>query len=379
MSASIERLTEQDYGALLPFLDRAFGFDPVQNGFLTFLPKLYRREAEPWRYNLAVRDPADGSLAAVLGGYPLDLTVAGRRLSCAALGNMAVEEQSRGQGLMTDLMRAAVAQCRADGYDLAVLGGQRQRYATFGFEPTGADRTFRLTDANLRHCFGNIPCDVTVRAVLADDPLLPFLTRLHDRQPFRAARAPSRFYDILCSWDYRPFVALREGRPIGYFLRKGDELREPILADAVDLFPLLRAARSRGETLTLILSPWETELCLAASAVAEEVGRLQWEIFAVFRFTPVLQALADLTADRRRGLPSGALTVSVEGAETLTVTVSDGAVTVRESTDRPKLTLSYSDAMAFFFSDLSAAREACDDPLRWLFPLPLSLRMADHA
>lgn len=62
-----------------------------------------------------------------------------------ALGNMAVDAHARGQGLMSLLMQDAVERCRREGYDLAVLGGQRQRYARFGFEGNCADRTFRLT------------------------------------------------------------------------------------------------------------------------------------------------------------------------------------------------------------------------------------------
>lgn len=136
----------------------------------------------------------------------------------------------------------------------------------------------------------------------------------------------------------------------------------------------------RGETgdLTLSLAPWETGLCLRAAAVAEEAGRKQWEKFAVFRFVPVLQALLLLAAEERT-LDDGSLTIRVEGYETLSVSVRGGVPTVCRSTAAPDLTLSYPDAMAFFFSDHSPVRLTCKSPMRWLFPLPLSLRMADHA
>lgn len=381
MSAEIRWMTEAEYPELLPFLDRAFGFEPEKNGFLTFLPKLYRREYKPWNCNRAVRDPESGALSAVLGLYPLTLRIAGRQLSCMALGNMAVEKHARGQGLMTALMADAVEQCRAAGCELAVLGGQRQRYAAFGFEPTGADRTFRLTAANFRHCFGNVPNDVTVRPVLPQDPILPALAELHDAQPFHAEREPDRFHDILLSWDYRPYAAFRGETLIGYFLRKGNEIREPVLCDPDDLFSVLRAAGTGGEDLILALSPWETGLSLRAAEVAEAAERMQWEKFAVLRFVPVLQALLDLAAAERT-LDDGSLTVRLENgthSETLTVTVREGIPTVRESREAPELTLSYPDAMAFFFSDFSPARLTCRNPVRWLFPLPLSLRMADHA
>ena len=378
MNAEMKWMTADEYPELLPFLDRAFGFDPERNGFLTFLPKLYRREAEPWKYNLAVRDPETGALNAVLGIYPLSLLVAGRSLSCAALGNMGVDERARGRGLMTTLMQEAVSRCLAAGYDLAVLGGQRQRYAPFGFEPTGADRVFRLTAANFRHCFGKTPNDVTVRPVTATDPVLREIKALHDAQPFCAKRDDERFYDILLSWNEVPYAAFRGDALIGYYLRKGSEIREPVLRDPEDLFPVLRAAQGGTGDLQLALAPWETGLCLRAAAIAEEAGRMQWEKYAVFRFVPVLQALLSLIAAER--VPDdGSLTVRVEPGETLTVTVRNGVPTVCKSSAPPDLILSYPEAMAFFFSDFSPARLTCSSPVRWLFPLPLALRMADHA
>lgn len=378
MKPEMKWMTADEYPELLPFLDRVFGFDPEKNGFLTFLPKLYRPEAEPWKYNLAVRNPETGAPDAVLGIYPLSLSIAGRQLSCAALGNMGVDENARGRGLMSALMREAVTRCRASGYDLAVLGGHRQRYAPFGFEPTGADRVFRLNAGNFRHCFGGMPNDVRVRPVTASDPVLPELAALHAAQPVHAERDAGRFYDILRSWSYVPYAAFRGDTLVGYFLRKGDEIREPVLRDPDELFPVLRAARGETGDLTLSLAPWETGLCLRAAAVAEEAGRKQWEKFAVFRFVPVLQAFLSLAAEERT-LDDGSLTIRIEEYETLSVSVRNGVPTVCRSTAAPDLTLSYPDAMAFFFSDYSPARLTCESPMRWLFPLPLSLRMADHA
>ena len=47
----IGTVSKADYPELLSFLDRAFGFEPEKNGFLTFLAKLYSVSAEPWLYN----------------------------------------------------------------------------------------------------------------------------------------------------------------------------------------------------------------------------------------------------------------------------------------------------------------------------------------
>lgn len=380
MIPEIKSVLRAESPELLSFLDRAFGFESGRNGFLSFLPKLYEECAEPWRYNLVTRDSATGAISSALGLYPLHLRVAERQLSCMAFGNMAVDSDARGQGLMGLMMQNAVDLCRREGYDLAVLGGQRQRYARFGFEGNCGDRTFLLTAANFRHCCGDLPDSVTVRPVERADSFLPELLALHDAQPLYAERSPDRFYDILLSWNYRPYAAFRDGKPIGYFLRKGNEIRETVLRDPDDLLPVLRSAAG-GEELKVCFSPWETVLCLRAAAIAESQGLMQWEKFAVFRFVPVLQAF--LTLRTATCVPDdGTLTVRIEtdsGAENLTVSVRNGVPAVRESSAPPELTLSYPEAMAFFFGNDSPARLICPGAVRWLFPLPLSLRMADHA
>ena len=108
MIPEIKSVLRAESPELLSFLDRAFGFESGRNGFLSFLPKLYEECAEPWRYNLVTRDSATGAISSALGLYPLHLRVAERQLSCMAFGNMAVDSDARGQGLMGLMMQNAV-------------------------------------------------------------------------------------------------------------------------------------------------------------------------------------------------------------------------------------------------------------------------------
>ncbi len=379
MTRKIEILAGKDYDELMEMLDSAFGFN-VQNGFKTFLPKLYRPAREPWKYNYGIRDEKSGKLVCALGVYPMTLSVNGQKLLCHGYGNMGVDRNARGQGLMSSVMQYAVDESRKAGCDFAFLGGKRQRYATFGFEPAGKNNVFLLTDSNFKHCFGDIPNDVKVRKLTEDDPALDVLIAIYNSKPLHTERKKEIFYDILTSWNYEPYVAYRDGKPLGYYLRKESEIRELILQNDEDLFPVLRSARFENENLLVEIDAFDKNLCLLVSKIAESYRIEQWEKFEVFRFLPVLRAFLTLQ-DSAKSLPDGIMTVKIdrgESSETVRITVRDGVAVAEESTGKPDLILSYADAMAFFFSDFSRERETCRNSLHRLFPLPLSMRKSDH-
>ena len=64
---------------------------------------------------------------------PLSLLVAGKPLRAAGIGTVSVHPYARGEGHMKKLMHMTLEECRENGADLAMLGGQRQRYEYFGF------------------------------------------------------------------------------------------------------------------------------------------------------------------------------------------------------------------------------------------------------
>jgi hypothetical protein len=45
---------------------------------------------------------------------------------------------------------------RASGCDLAMLGGQRQRYEYFGFTAAGMAHTYTATSTNVRHALSGV-------------------------------------------------------------------------------------------------------------------------------------------------------------------------------------------------------------------------------
>ena len=362
---------------LLRFLDNAFGFDPETNGFLTFLPKLYRKESDPCAHNLVLRE--NGKLTAAVGMYPIPLRVLGEPLSCLGIGNVAVDPAARGGGRMGTLLREALSRAEREGFDFAILGGQRQRYARFGFHPAGDERMFRFTAANLKSLPPRESVPVTVRSLQPESDALEPVVALHNAQPFHAVRSPERFYDILTSWNHTPGALWRGDRFAGYFLRKKDEIRELILRDPDDFTDAIRALLGEEKNLSVILNAYDGELILRAASFAESETLTQFEKFRVFRWIPVLSAALRLQASVRP-LDDGVLTVRIGEDQPITLSTKGGVPSVRPATpgEPPHVALDEADAMSFFFGRESRIRERLPSVTRWWFPLVLGLRMADH-
>jgi predicted GNAT family N-acyltransferase len=145
------QLAPEDREELLDFIDLVFsGNGGGHTVFEELLPQLYRPEEMHCQW--AIRQGTQ--LMAVVGVFPRTLRVAGAAtpLIVGGIGNVATHQRlSRGSGHMRTLMAHCVEQMRADGCDLAILGGQRQRYAYYGFEKCGTNVSFALSGKNVTH------------------------------------------------------------------------------------------------------------------------------------------------------------------------------------------------------------------------------------
>src|SRR5665647_2141986 len=122
----ITRLGTADFEEGIDFLNRVFSKPDSPMDFLRSLPKIYRAEEHLMSCNLAIR--RDGRIRAVVGVFPMEVSIGGRILKAAGIGGVSTHPEERGHGLMRRLMEAALADMAAKGVALSVLGGQRQRY-----------------------------------------------------------------------------------------------------------------------------------------------------------------------------------------------------------------------------------------------------------
>lgn len=86
------------------------------------------------------------------GIFPRKLVLGRAELKAAGIGGVCARHDCRNQGVMTDMIRLGDAMMRRAGIDVAVLGGDRFRYRTFGWDGGGRRYEFRLTKRCLERC-----------------------------------------------------------------------------------------------------------------------------------------------------------------------------------------------------------------------------------
>ncbi|MCL2107480.1 MAG: GNAT family N-acetyltransferase [Oscillospiraceae bacterium] len=371
---------QTEYSMLMDLLNGVFfqeDKEQAKRDFYTLLPKLYNSEHRPWEHNYVVRE--DGQLMAAVGMYPLEMNVAGHALRCGGLGNVAVEQSCRGKGYMKRAMDDAMAAMRAQDCDFGELGGLRQRYGYWGFERCGLQWRVELNQANLKHG-GDAASEVyEARALTRDDTeTLAELRRLTRAAPLYA-RPNAAPYDVLRSWDARPYAVLCNGKPAAAFVlnRDGRGINDFQLFGNASLWAATRAIfailPSDIEEISFAVPSWETSLLAQAERLAEAVKLEPSGQYTILRWERVLRALLELQAGCRT-LPDGTQTVKINGmfgAETLRLAVGKGNAVVEPFTGTPELELEHLEALRYFLAPYCARPR-----LPW-FPLPLFMYSFD--
>ena len=135
--------------AITPFLDEAYGFAP---GFFGGrLAWQWSADCVDWSGVFVARDDA-GALMALVRVWEMELIQGGYAVTCGGIGSVATGKNARGQGTMSALMNYAVDAMKARGYPIAILWGERFRYAPFGFESGGRALQFEITNKGLNRC-----------------------------------------------------------------------------------------------------------------------------------------------------------------------------------------------------------------------------------
>lgn len=162
----------QEEADVLDFINMVFSMHSQPHDFAALLPKVYAHPGFARYHYVAVED---GHIRGTVALLPLTLRVEENcALKAGYIGSVAVHPYSRGAGHMKALMRMALTDAEAQGYDLLALGGRRQRYAYFGFKKGGQRLTFSLNSDNVRHAMADVDEDaVRIREVTdAQDTVL---------------------------------------------------------------------------------------------------------------------------------------------------------------------------------------------------------------
>lgn len=261
---------EKHKEALIACADGAFGDELPEGGLAGLLPKLYGMDAKVGGNHLMAVE--DGKILGLVLTEAMRYTVLEKELKIACIGTVSVAKEARGRGIMKLLMSAALSRLEQEGCDFVFLGGQRQRYAYWGFEACGTQTVFSWNQANLKHGprpeererielvpiekntiqssrnvfssersvserslsgrspfpSGMITLPTFAGTQEADWELAEQARQLYEREPVRVSRSPERFFDILASWQARPYACIRQGAFAGYVAFSADEKGERV-------------------------------------------------------------------------------------------------------------------------------------------------------
>ncbi|MDR1465756.1 MAG: GNAT family N-acetyltransferase [Oscillospiraceae bacterium] len=388
----------QDHGELMELLNNVFFRDDSPEearDFLALLPKLYKPEYRPWENNYCVWE--DGVIKAAVGMYVTEAEIAGERLRCGGIGNVAVARDSRRKGYMKLAMDAAMDAMKAADCAFGELGGQRQRYQFWGFERGGMAVNTSFSRKNLRHAFGTVAPGASTHGdndltpgwradpVEPDDTAaLAGIRALIEAAPLHVIHAPAAMYDILSSWSERPYMIRHEGRFAGFFTldRFGRSASQLHLRNVTDLEMALRSVYAvlpeDVDSVSVVVPLWETALLEKAEEIGENAVPADTGMYTIFSWELMLRALLRLQA-QCRSLPDGTMTVRIEGMagpETLRIAVKDGVPSVAAAETAPEQTLGHLQAERFFLAPWSRWRVGCPLAQAW-FPLPLMMHSLD--
>lgn len=319
MDLKIMPLSERDFPALVEFLNRCFQV-PQHEGFETALPSLFIDRSRCAACNYAIRD--DEKFLGVAGIYPINWSVGNTILRTGGIGNVAVDPENRGNGIMSQLMQHVVKIMPAMGFDLSWLGGKRRRYSHFGYEKAGVLQEFVVAPDNFTGTKMDDPRLSTRRFVFDSDARwLPQLIALHDSQAIHCVRGDERFS-----------LHLQNRKRVTWFTLDSDSMVQAYAVTSED-FALVTECVATDEVAakalisSIITAAGQKEVQFQCSTQNRQLGQLlnrtaehihlttngNW---LIFDWPRVIGAL--LRAHHRHSpLPYGAVTIGVGGSSLL--------------------------------------------------------------
>lgn len=378
------RGNEAFYDEYVDFINYVFGFNGNSHDFKKLLPKLYKTQYKPVENSYITLE--DGNIRAAVGAFDHEISVCGETLKCRGIGNVAVHPYARSKGFMKTLMNMAVQDMIADGIDLSILGGRRQRYNYFSYEKTGVSYNFSINGDNMRHVFGKDRTayhTLSVRKLEAtDDAALDAISKLLSEQAYNPMRDRARLYDILVSWQNVPCVFEKDGRFAGFcVIGDNKKIYEIVLADKADFINAIVTLYDclHESTMIVVLPAFCSEYINALYRVCEGYELGTEKSFSVLNYKNVLSAFLKLKATYTE-LPEGELSMLIHGVagdEKLRIYIRGDAARVEEYDGEVDIELDHIDAINVLFSPFCPIRDTLPHFARILLPLPLWLFYAD--
>jgi len=387
MAYNIEWLTKNDADEALDFLNLVFSMAKYPHNFKKSLPKIWEGDLSGVERHMAIR--TDGRIKAIVGVYPLPVDVAGEKLLFATMGNVASHPLENGRGYMSCLLDEAMKELDRMDVDGARLGGLRQRYVRYGYEPAGSQYQFTLTAHNLKNFYKGMPCKDIVFTKIApeDTDTLLWCKSLFEKESMWVDRKGAlTFYNSVTAWENIPHIATLNGEKIGYITVSPDKTRvnEICALSTEDILSILRAwlETNRFDRISLPVDPYRADLARALQPICEDWNITMPSRFYIRRFDRVANAFMKLKSSITP-LAEGSAVINIESFGSIRLFNENGKTGAEKTELAPDLTMNPLEAFRFHFYPLppyctsSLPADKAGMLTSWL-PLPLGWNTLDR-
>ncbi len=365
--------SENDREEIVDFANYVFSQAHRPHDFKALLPKAYADHLPELgaKHFLAKQE---GRIRALVANRMIDMHVLDDTLRVGCVGTVSVHPYSRGEGHMKALMKMMLEDGRAQGCDLLMLGGNRQRYNYFGFEQAGWAYRYNIEIPAVRHALGGVDASAVSFSELVEDrpEEVDFACALAAKLPVASVRPRERFLDVMHSWRSSCRLIRVGGEMAGYVMGNGSELA---LANEDDLPRVIKALFSADglERMALGCGPHQARRLEILGKICSSRSIGSVEMINVLNWRRVLGSLLKLRA-AFQPLQDGVFTVAVDDQPSFTIRVQGGSPSVAAEGRTPDLALSHLEAERALFS-LEAF--ATGGAYKNWFPLPFCVSPAD--
>ena len=381
----IKKLSVCHFDQLLNLLNNVFGRKYGRKmDFEREQPKVWVRDEEHMQRHLGVFDGE--KLCAVIGIYPLHINIGTEKCVFYTTGNIATAPECEGKGYMTFLLNETMNELERINADAARLGGDRARYGRYGYEGSGIVYHFQLSENNRKKLFSDCNSDLTFEKInRTDTELLKFCLELnHQRRVYVDRSTEDGLRDVflaMCSKSCTPYIALSDGKPVGY-VSVTDDIKNIYEFAAIDLNSmqdmLCSWQKHCGQAIFFSLPPFMPKEISLFIDKCEEYSIRFPSRFKIINWQKVVNAFMKLKAEYDT-LPDGELVLGIEGYGNIRLFVENANAGCEKTDREAEVILSAAKATQLLFGPVNPAIVG-DTPVfaRALFPLPLSWDTLDY-
>lgn len=369
------RYDEQE--AYLDLANYVFNYTYGEHDFEKQCPKVYSPKVDSSQMHRVAVDE-NGKVRAAIALLTDELNVCGMTLKTGYVGTVCVHPKSRGAGHMKRLMADWQKEMEEGGYDLAILTGQRQRYAYYGYVLGGSSVKYTVNPINVRHGLRDTDASgLSFLPLFETDGWREHILALSNCRPAYVNRETRPLEDVLVTFNHCALAIMQGEKRIGYLVvsKKTGDISEIGVENHEIIAAVIKAymAFSKREEIVITVPEYGVLANDCLSSFAEKENFTASGNYNIINYANVLRAYLTLK-NEKMPLSHGRFEAVLNG-QPITAIVSESAVTVTETAGSGAIALDKASADKLLLTRHSQSL-GVPTPRDW-FPLPIFWFMPD--